>query len=290
MQNLLKSIFISIFPVFALYVVIQYTWNLIQEGFSFQSTGMIIAAIPVVIFFAGLFLKPVARTKRYLNIYTNLIGIGFVVSMIGNTYESIDKAQVLGLLLIIGWVLYLTWYSVFIKRDTTALKVGEKLPNVALENAQKETIHVTDFLGNPTIYLFYRGNWCPLCMAQIKEIVDQYKTLEERGVQTVFISPQPHKFSENLSKKYGLQFHFLTDADNAAAKQLGILSKNGIPFGFQALGYDSDTVLPTVVITDKEGTIQFVDLTDNYRVRPEPDFFMKFIPLTPKGGILTQNE
>ncbi|MEP0265394.1 peroxiredoxin family protein [Dokdonia sp.] len=277
MQNLLKSIFISIFPVFALYVVIQYIWVLLQTGFSTQSLGMIIAALPVVIFFAGLFLKPVARTKRYLNIYTNLIGIGFVISMIGYAFDSIDQAHLLGVVLIIGWVLYLKWYSVFNKRNTTVLKVGEKLPNVTLENAQKETIPVADFLGNPTIYLFYRGNWCPLCMAQIKEIVDQYKILEERGVNTVFISPQPHKYSENLSKKHGLQFHFLTDANNTTAKQLGILSKNGIPFGFQTLGYDSDTVLPTVVITDKEGIIQFVDLTDNYRVRPEPDFFMKYV-------------
>ncbi len=277
MQNLFKSIFISIFPVFALYVVIQYIWIFIQEGFSFQSTGMIIAALPVVIFFTGLFLKPVARTKRYLQMYTSLIGIGLVISRIGYAFDSFDKAHLLGVLLIIGWVLYLKWYSVFNKRNTTVLKVGERLLNVTLENTQKETICVSSFLGNPTIYLFYRGNWCPLCMAQIKEIVDQYKVLEERGVNTVFISPQPHKFSENLAKKHGLQFHFLTDADNTAAKQLGILSKNGIPFGFQTLGYDSDTVLPTVVITDKEGVIQFVDLTDNYRVRPEPDFFMKYV-------------
>lgn len=277
MQNLFKSIFISIFPVFALYVALYYGWQLIQDGIQIQYIGMVIAAIPVVIFFAGLFIKPVARTKRYLNIYTNVLGLGLVISMIGSNYESIDTAHLLGIGLIVGWILYLKWYSVFKKRDTTTLKVGSPLPNVTLENNKKEAVEVASFLGNPTIYLFYRGNWCPLCMAQIKEIVDQYKTLEERGVNTVFISPQPHKFSENLAQKHELQFHFLTDAENTAAKQLGILSKNGIPFGFQALGYDSDTVLPTVVITDREGVIQFVDLTDNYRVRPEPDFFMKYV-------------
>lgn len=277
MQNLFKSIFISIFPVFALYVALYYGWQLIQDGIHIQYIGMVIAAMTVVIFFAGLFIKPVARTKRYLNIYTNVLGIGLVISMIGSNYESIDTAHLLGIGLIVGWILYLKWYSVFNKRDTTTLKVGSTLPNVTLENNQKEAVEVASFLGNPTIYLFYRGNWCPLCMAQIKEIVDQYKTLEERGVNTIFISPQPHKFSENLAKKHGLQFHFLTDVENTAAKQLGILSKNGIPFGFQALGYDSDTVLPTVVITDREGVIQFVDLTDNYRVRPEPDFFIEVI-------------
>lgn len=278
MQNLFKSIFIAVFPVFALYIVFYYGWQLIQYRMNLQYIGMIITAIPIVIFFAGLFIKPVARTKEYLHTYTVFIVIGLVMSILGGNLDIINISTLYGVLLIAGWVLYQVWYSVFPKRSTTILKVGEKLPNVTLENAQKETVPVSTFTGNPTIYLFYRGNWCPLCMAQIKEIVDQYKTLEERGVNTVFISPQPHKFSENLAKKHGLQFHFLTDTDNTVAKQLGILSKNGIPFGFQALGYDSDTVLPTVVITDREGVIQFVDLTDNYRVRPEPDFFLKFIP------------
>ncbi len=277
MQNLLKSIFISVFPVFALYIVLQYGWNVIQDGISIQSIGMILAALPIVVFFAGLFLKPVARTKTYLHVYTVFIGIGLVISFFGGDFDTLHKSSILGVILIVGWLLYLMWYSVFNKRDTTILKVGQKLPNVTLENIQKKSVSITDFFGNSTIYLFYRGNWCPLCMAQIKEIVDQYKTLEERGVNTVFISPQPHTFSEQLSKKHGLQFQFLTDVNNRTAKQLGILSKNGIPFGFQALGYDSDTVLPTVVITDREGVIQFVDLTDNYRVRPEPEFFMKYI-------------
>jgi len=47
----------------------------------------------------------------------------------------------------------------------------------------------------------------------------------------------------------------------------------------QALGYDTDTVMPTIVITDKKGTILFADLTDNYRVRPEPETFFKVLDL-----------
>jgi hypothetical protein len=32
--------------------------------------------------------------------------------------------------------------------------------------------------------------------------------------------------------------------------------------------------LSTVVISDPDGTIIFADLTDNYRVRPEPSTFL----------------
>ncbi len=114
-------------------------------------------------------------------------------------------------------------------------------------------------------------------MAQIKEIAAQYEELDKLGVNTVFISPQPHKHTKNLANKYKLNFHFLVDHKNKVAKQLGTFAENGIPAGFQVLGYDSDTVMPTVVITDNTGKIIFADLTDNYRVRPEPEVFLEII-------------
>ncbi len=114
-------------------------------------------------------------------------------------------------------------------------------------------------------------------MAQIKEIVSQYKELEDRGVNMILISPQPQKFSKSLAKKYGVNFKFLTDINNVVAKQLGIFAENGTPAGFQLMGYDSDTILPTVIITNANGKIIFVDLTDNYQVRPEPETFLRVI-------------
>lgn len=80
-----------------------------------------------------------------------------------------------------------------------------------------------------------------------------------------------------MAKKFNIGFHFLADYKNKVAKQLGVLSKNGLPAGFQTLGYDSDTVLSTAVITDSKGVLIFVDLTYNYRVRPEPKTFIKII-------------
>ena len=74
-----------------------------------------------------------------------------------------------------------------------------------------------------------------------------------------------------------MEFDFLTDEGNRAARTLGIESPNGIPMGMQVLGYASDTVLPTVILTNAQGEIVFADQTDNYRVRPEPEVFEKLI-------------
>ena len=279
MKNLLKSIFISVFPALALYVLIDSSLHLSQHDFSFRYLGRLISALIIVMFFAGLFIKSQARTSRNLNVYSIFIALGFMISLVfGGIIENNDWfGSSMSFILILCWIVYLKWYSVFDERINGVLKVGKQLQNFQLENLKKNKVSSETFLGNPSIYLFYRGNWCPLCMAQIKEIAAQYKELEKRGVNIIFISPQPHKFSNSLAEKYKLNFNFLTDVNNSVAKQLGIFSKNGIPAGFQVLGYDSDTVLPTVIITDTKGKIVFSDLTDNYRMRPEPETLLKVI-------------
>ena len=279
MKNLLKSLFITVFPVLALYSVYDSATHLYLGGISIDNLGQLLTSLTIVVFFAGLFLVSQARTTAELSGFTISILIGFLMGIISSAFlrDFNLNGVILNVVLVIGWIVYIKWYSVFEERETEILKVGKRLPEFELENTAKEKISSLNFLGNPTIYLFYRGNWCPLCMAQIKEIAAQYKELENRGVNMVFVSPQPHVYTERLSKKYDLGFHYLQDTDNSVAKQLGILSEAGIPMGFQALGFDSETVMPTVVITNPKGKIAFVDLTDNYRVRPEPETFLEVI-------------
>lgn len=279
MKNLIRSIFIGIFPLIALIGLVFNIISLItSETISIQNIGSGLTSLAVVLFFFGLFIKPQARTSKNLNLYTIIAILGLITSIVSyfNEREQII-ALVISALITAGWIMYIFWYSIFKDRDTSILKVGNKLPEFNLENDHKESINSKTFIKKPSIWLFYRGNWCPLCMAQIKEVVNEYHELEKRGVNTILVSPQPHKFSKELAEKFKVSFNFLTDAKNVAAKQLGIFIPNGIPAGFQALGYDSDTVMPTVIITDTSGKIVYADLTDNYRIRPEPKTFLKII-------------
>lgn len=285
MNNILKSFFISLLPLVALYFTIDGVLHIVEQGLSSSPRyiGRIVTGITIVLFFGLLFIRPVARTDANLKIYTIFIAIGLFISLWYGGYKEQDlNGSLPSIGLFLGWILYLRWYSVFTNRNTNhILRLGEKFPKLEFLDTDQNMISTDQFLGSPSIFLFYRGNWCPLCMAQIKEIASQYKELEKRNVNTLLISPQPHKHSKALARKYNLNFHFLVDKKNKAAEKLEILAKNGLPMGFQVLGYDSDTVQPTVIITDANGIIVFADLTDNYRVRPEPDTFIKIIDTIP---------
>ena len=270
MKNIFKSLFISGFPVFALVIFIK---TILKTNFNIRDICLLISSIAIVVFFSMLFIKPVARTSKTLNFYSTKIIIGFAL----NLFNFEQTSLLISILLALGWLAYLTWYSSFYSRNTSVLEIGNTLPDFTLKNGNKEEISLKNLSGNYKIFIFYRGNWCPLCMAQIKEVVEEYKALEKRNVDMVLISSQPHKFTANLAKKHNVPFHFLVDKDNKVAKQLGLLHENGLPAGFQIFGYKSDVVLPTVIITNKNNKIIFADLTDNYRVRPEPETFIKII-------------
>lgn len=91
----------------------------------------------------------------------------------------------------------------------------------------------------------------------------------------MFVSSQPVEKTKELAKKFDVPMQFLIDKDAIAAKQLDLLHKGAVPAGM--VGFGKDAVYPTVFINDADGKIIYSDLTDNYRIRPEPRELLKVI-------------
>lgn len=172
-------------------------------------------------------------------------------------------------------VAYTFWYSRLGREASAALEVGAQLPVLRFENDDGTEVTSEHLLGTgPLLLMFYRGNWCPFCNAQIREIAERYRELEERGCTVALVAAQSHANTKSIAERFDIPARFLVDVDGSAAKKLGIFHEGGLPAGLDALGYEQDVIYPTVVITDRAGVVLFADQTDNYRVRPEPETFL----------------
>lgn len=173
-------------------------------------------------------------------------------------------------------VAYSTWYA-RLDRWTGKVRVGEVLRDFTVFDESGNAVSSDSFDGAITLLVFYRGNWCPLCTAQIREVAARYRELADMGVRVVLISPQPSAKSAALAQRFDAPMAFFEDRQLAAAKRLGLEHPGGLPLGMEALGYASDTVMPTVIVTDAERIVRYLDETRDYRVRPEPSTFIGLI-------------
>ena len=279
-MNRLKSIFIMFYMMMGMFIFAHGAVNLFFGNFRLVWLGVfIVTGLPVGFLSFLMIFRSRARTSANIPVVFIFLTAGFFLTVSCYIFNSppSNLPLIYGFIGFLGWFLYNFWYSRFGRKSNQTLVPGNQLPSFLLEDVQGNKFDSRSLIGKPALMLFYRGNWCPLCMAQIKEIAAQYRELDSRGVQIILISPQSHKNSIKLAQQFDVPFKFLIDTDSRAAKQLGIFHKNGVPLGMEMLGYDSDTVLPTVLITDKDGKIIFADLTDNYRVRPEPETFIRVL-------------
>jgi peroxiredoxin len=274
-MNALKSLYVTVYMVAAMSITVFAAQMLVATQDFLTWGGVLLVYAPFVLVISWLMIfRNVPRTSARLPVVVVMGLIGVIASLRGYSLGGSGTAPALAVLGYLGFLVYDFWYSSFRHRHSQALEVGQALPEFELVNTTGNAVSSSSLTDRPCVWIFYRGNWCPLCMAQIREIADDYRQLEELGVRVALISPQPHRYTKSLAKKFDVTFDFLTDTGNRAAEQLGIEHRNGLPVGIQALGYASDTVLPTVIITARGGEILWVHETDNYRVRPEPETYL----------------
>ena len=277
-MNALKSFYVTLYMVASMSVAAHAVQMLVATQDYLTWGGVLLVYAPFVLVIAWLMIfRNVPRTSARMPVLVVMGLIGVIASLRGYSLGGSGTAPVLAVLGFMGFLVYDFWYSSFRHRHSQALEVGQALPDFELIDTMGNTVTSASLTDRPSVWIFYRGNWCPLCMAQIREIAADYRQLEELGVRVVLISPQPHRYTKSLARKFDVSFDFLTDEGNRAAEQLGIAHRSGLPAGMQALGYAGDTVMPTVIITTRGGEILWVHETDNYRVRPEPATYLSVL-------------
>ena len=275
-MNRVKSMFIAIYPVITTGILGYSTWRLVASGQYLLWAGPLLTVVPFTLFLGrAMLLRNLARTSATFPGLNAMAVAGAGLSAFQVLGRGGDRlALQLAAIGAVTFLIYSTWYSSLGRTPSGKLAVGKRLPDLEFLAADGAPVHVRDFLGRPALIFFYRGNWCPLCMAQVKEVAARYREIADLGVRVALISPQPHDNTQELAQRFEVPFDFLTDVGNRAARALDIEMRNGLPLGFGLLGYESDTVFPTVIVLDAEGVIRWLDQTDNYRVRPEPDTFL----------------
>ena len=160
------------------------------------------------------------------------------------------------------------------------LLVNDLAPNfTGKDQTGKEITLKTELKKGSVVLVFYRGQWCPFCNKQLKQLEDSLSFIKAKGATVLTITPEKaeniektisktkasysiiHDEGLDIMKKYDVAFK-VDDKTIESYKKYGIdfTEANGVSNG-------ANLPVPAVYIINMEGKIVYKYFDANYRKR-----------------------
>lgn len=161
-----------------------------------------------------------------------------------------------------------------IAADPTAISpllIGEKIPDVSLSDLSGKKIKLLELAAQkPSVFVFYRGGWCPYCNLHLSELQTIEPEIIKAGYQIIAISPDsPESLQASISKNK-LNYLLLSDNHTVASRGFGLafqaperytemLSKASAKQNINVLP------VPAVFVVNTAGEILFEHINPDYK-------------------------
>ncbi|MDX1401021.1 MAG: peroxiredoxin-like family protein [Kiloniellales bacterium] len=127
--------------------------------------------------------------------------------------------------------------------------------------------------GRWQLALVYRGKHCPICAGQLKELNEKLGEFTDAGVEVVAFSTDPQEKAESFSNDLGVDFPIGYGFSIDKARELGLYISE--PRNDQET--DRPFSEPGLFVTNPDGKIQLVDISNSPFTRPGLDWVLKGI-------------
>ena len=167
--------------------------------------------------------------------------------------------------------------AVFLASSAMAApQVGDRLPaSLAPLDATGKARPLASLTGPNGIVLVLTRSaaWCPYCQAQMKQLSAATAPLAAKGYTLAAMSYDPPEVLAKFAAKQSIAYPLLSDTGSKAITRLGLLDP-AYPAGHMAHGVPH----PTVLVLDKAGRVQAVDVSKDYKKRPSVDAIVAMAP------------
>ncbi len=157
--------------------------------------------------------------------------------------------------------------------------INSTIPNTSVKTINGDNILLHDVVKEkPTVFVFYRGGWCPYCTRHMAELAQVEEQILEMGYQIVGISVDRPEVLRATLEEIELEYTLLSDSPAEALKGFGLAFEvdqatvdryMNVGIDLEAdSGHDHHILpAPAVYIVDQEGTVNFQYVNPNYRER-----------------------
>ncbi|MGH9508604.1 MAG: peroxiredoxin-like family protein [Terriglobales bacterium] len=163
------------------------------------------------------------------------------------------------------------------------LPVGAVAPPFELPDRNGKPVSSADLLSRGRLVIsFFRGRWCPYCIAELEALESALPRIREAGASLVAISPQTVRQTDFLVDQHKFTFPVLSDAGNRVARAFGLVY--GVPGYLRELYRKSfinlplangdqswELPLPATYMLERDGTVLYAFAHGDITRRAEPE-------------------
>jgi peroxiredoxin len=150
-------------------------------------------------------------------------------------------------------------------RQIPTVSVGSPAPDFAGTDADGDPFRLSERRGTPVLLKFYRGYWCPYCVAELQQLDRHRGEFAALGVRLVAVSADRADELASFKRKRDWAITLVADPTIAIQRLYNVQQRNYTP----RRGPFREMAIPTTVLIDAEGTVLWIDQASDFRVRPQ---------------------
>jgi peroxiredoxin len=178
--------------------------------------------------------------------------VGYVVASVG--------------LLLGGFFSFLTFVS-GLPDQRAAVAVGSKAPDFHSVDADGREFRLSGLEGSRVLLKFFRGTWCPYCVADLRLWSGRRAELRELGLKLVAVSHDSVEELRRFKRGHDWDMTLVADPDLEIIRRYNLQNRNFTPKG----GPFRDMAIPAAILIDTDGNVLWMSQATDFRVRLHPD-------------------
>ena len=162
---------------------------------------------------------------------------------------------------------FLALYAASGQRRGAAIAVGDRVLDFTARDADGRSFALSSLAGRPFLLKFFRGHWCPYCVAELRRWRELTPELVARDITIVALSADTVDEIRKHRVKHGLDAVLLADPDLVVTDLYGLRNpRNFAP----RPGVIIPLPVPTTILVDGAGIVRWIDQSADYLRRSEP--------------------
>jgi peroxiredoxin len=164
-----------------------------------------------------------------------------------------------------GFFSFLTFMS-GLPDQRAAVAIGARAPDFSSLDADGREFRLSGLAGSRVLLKFFRGTWCPYCVADLRLWSEQREELRALGLKLVAVSHDSVEELRQFKRGHGWEMTLVADPTLEIIRRYNLQNRNFTPKG----GPFRDMAIPTTILIDKDGKVLWMSQATDFRVRSHP--------------------